>query len=103
MKVRYQRNPVTSAGPGGTTPLTVRPGIGSGLGQMVGADGPARPPAVRQSESAKQRGQIGHQDLVSARPCLNDSEAEEGGCGRAELSLRCTVLGQPRTSGDTEG
>ena len=58
---------------------------------------------VRQSESANPAGQIGHQDLVGARPCLNDSGDEEAGCETAELSLRRTVLGQPRASGDREG
>ena len=41
--------------------------------------------------------------MVSARLCPSDSGAEEAGCGTAESSLRRTVLGQPRASGDQEG
>ena len=37
---------------------------------------------------------VGHQSMISARPCLSDSGAEEAGCGTAKLSLRSMVLGQ---------
>ena len=71
--------------------------IGTDSDRVAGKRTAPGPAAVSDSPSQYLFKSVRHQNMVSARPCLNDSGAEEADCDTAELSLLRRVLGQLQT------